>query len=104
MNVHYSTNKMKRILTNPRLMKKHYTKIYDKLGIRLSELRVAESLADISTDPPPRRHKLKGLLKDCWGVNVSRNFRIIVQPHGEYNEYDINTIKEIIIKDIEDYH
>lgn len=104
MEIHYSTRKMEKILTNPRLIKKHYSKIHHKLVIRLSELRAAESLADITTSPPPRRHKLKGSFKECWGIDVSRNYRIIVQPEGEYDEHDLNTIKEIIIIDIDDYH
>lgn len=95
---------MEKILENQRLIKRYYSKYYKKLIIRLSELRVAASLADISSDPPPRRHKLTGNFKGCWGIDVSRNYRIIVQPFGEYNEDDLNTIKEIVIKDIGDYH
>ncbi|SFM28520.1 proteic killer suppression protein [Gracilibacillus orientalis] len=104
MNILYSSRKLEKILNNPRLIKKQYNKLYDKLSIRLSELRAANSLEDISCDPPPRRHKLKGTFSDCWGINVSKNYRIIIQPHGEYNENDLKTINEILIKDIEDYH
>lgn len=104
MIIYYSSSRMEKILTNPRLIKKHYSKICDKLMIRISELRVAETLADISPKPPPRRHKLSGQFKDCWGIDVSKNYRIIVQPKGEYIENELNTIKEVIIKDIGDYH
>lgn len=104
MNIQYSSNKLEKILTNQRLIRKHYSNIHNKLSVRLSELRAANSLADIPNIPPPRRHKLTGTLKECWGIDVSKNYRIIVQPVGEYNELEINTIKEIEIKDIEDYH
>lgn len=104
MKIHYSSRKLQKILTDRRLIKKHYAKFHHRLEIRLSELRAANSLADISNHPPPRRHKLSGSYKDCWGVDITRNYRIIVRPVSEYNINDLTTIKEVMIIDIDDYH
>lgn len=104
MNIIYSSRKLEKILTNPRLIKKHYNILSQSLMVRLSELRAANSLAEISCNPPPRRHKLRGELNGCWGVDVSRNYRIIIMPQAEHNEYDPKTITDILIKDIADYH
>ena len=104
MRISYSTSRLEKILTNERLIKRHYTKQHIRLRNRISELRAAVSLADIPSDPPPRRHKLTGSLKGCWGIDISRNFRIIIKPQGSYDEHDLNTITDCLIIDIEDYH
>lgn len=104
MKIHYSSKKLEKILTDPRLIKKEYSDYYKKIISRLSELSVAESLFDIPEVPPPRRHKLKGEYKNCWGIDYYTHFRIIIRPTGEYDINDLKSITEIIIIDLEDYH
>ena len=104
MKLSYSTRKLEKILTNERLIKKEYTSFYPKICNRISELRAAVCLNDISNYPPPRRHKLSGNKLDCWGVDISKNFRIIVKPIGDYNSEDLTSIVEIEVVTLEDYH
>ncbi|PKM67565.1 MAG: plasmid maintenance system killer protein [Firmicutes bacterium HGW-Firmicutes-2] len=104
MNIEYSSNKLEKILTNPRLLKKHYSKDFKRLSIRLSELRAANNLSDIPEVPPPRRHKLHGEWTDCWGIDYSKNYRIILRPIGEFDLENIKSITEIEIIDLLDYH
>jgi proteic killer suppression protein len=104
MNIEYSSNKLEKILTNPRLLKKHYGKDFDRLSMRLSELRAANSLFDIPEVPPPRRHKLYGEWEKCWGIDYSKNYRIILRPIGNFDLDDLKTINEIEILDLLDYH
>lgn len=104
MILHYSSNKDKRIFENERLIKKYYGKDAEKISNRLSELRAANNLEEISPEPPPRRHKLDHDRKDCWGIDYSPNDRIIIKPYGEYDIENLKTIKEIKILSLEDYH
>ncbi len=104
MNIEYSSNKLEKILTNPRLLKKHYGKDFNRLSMRLSELRAANSLFDIPEVPPPRRHKLYGEWENCWGIDYSKNYRIILRPIGNFDLDDLKTINEIEILDLLDYH
>ncbi|MEK3727211.1 MULTISPECIES: type II toxin-antitoxin system RelE/ParE family toxin [unclassified Lysinibacillus] len=104
MNISYTTGKLEKILTNERLIKREYTQIYKNVMNRLSELRTANNLEEIPHIPPPRRHKLNGDYDDCWGVDVSKNFRIILKPTGDWNELDLKTITSIEILTISDYH
>lgn len=104
MEIHYSTTKQEKILTDVRLLKKYYSSDFTKIINRLSELRVANNLNEIPDLPPPRRHKLKGNFKNCWGIDYSKNSRIIIKPVGEYDINDLTSIKEIIILELEDYH
>lgn len=104
MEIHYSSTKQEKILTDVRLLKKYYSKDYVKISNRLSELRIANNLNEIPDVPPPRRHKLKGDLKDCWGIDYSKNYRIIIKPVGEFDINDLTSISEILIVDFDDYH
>lgn len=100
----YSSKKLEGILTNPRLIKKYYGVDATRLMNRLSELRAALSLEMIPNVPPPRRHKLTGDFKDCWGIDFSANRRIIIAPIGEFLLDDLSTIKKIQVLILDDYH
>lgn len=104
MRLEYSSNKLKRILEDERLISKYYSKISTALKNRLTELRAAECLNDIPENPPPKRHKLMGDYNNCWGVSVSKNFRMILEPIGEYDINDLSSIHSVKILKIEDYH
>jgi len=104
MDIEYANAKMKKTLESSVLIGKRYGHIRGKLEIRLSELQMAECLSDITPEPPPRRHKLKGDKSDCWGIDVSKNWRIVVKPIGDFDSEDLSTIAGIQIISIEDYH
>lgn len=104
MELHYSSNKDKKIFQDERLIKKYYGRDWEKISNRLSELRSANNLEEIPPVPPPRRHKLKNDKNDCWGIDYSPNDRIIIEPYGKFDIEDLKTIREIKIIKLEDYH
>lgn len=104
MVIKYSSRKLEKKLTDLRLLKKYYSNDYIKIRNRLSELQAANNLSEIPECPPPRRHKLNGNLQDCWGIDYSKNDRIIIRATGKYDMNDISSIVEIEIVDLEDYH
>jgi len=105
MILHFSTSKEEKILCNERLLNRHYNKVHAiRIKSRLTELQGANNLSEIPQIPPPRRHKLKGDFNDCWGIDYSPNFRIIIEPYGIYDIDDLTTITEVKILTLEDYH
>ena len=104
MKLHYSSTKLKKILTDVRLLNKHYGQHHIKIRNRLSELKLANNLSEIPVTPPPRRHKLKANYNGCWGIDYYMNFRIVIEPIGIYDINDISSIIEINIVCLEDYH
>ena len=104
MIIHYSTSKLEKILTDKRLLKRYYSNDYVKISNRMSELKAANNLNDIPDVPPPRRHKLSGDRKYCWGIDYSKNDRIVICPCGMYEINDLTTITEIEILELEDYN
>ena len=103
MTIHYADKKQEKILTSERLIIRKYGRLSDGIINRLSEMRAAICLEEISCFPPPRRHKLVGV-QNVWGLDVSKNYRILITPYGEYNENDLSTITEVTVLRIEDYH
>lgn len=104
MIISYSSNRLKKILSDPRLIKKYYSNNYKKINNRLSEMQAVNNLSEIPECPPPRRHKLYGNYKDCWGIDCSKNYRIIIRPVGKFDINNLSSICEIEIIDLEDYH
>lgn len=105
MILHFNSSKDEKILCNERLLHRHYNKAHAKrIKSRLTELQSANNLGEIPQVPPPRRHKLKGEYADCWGIDYSPNYRIIIQPCGKYDINMLDTIKEVRILKLEDYH
>lgn len=104
MDIEFASTRMGKDLSSRRRIAKQYGHIQIGLENRLSELWAADSLGDITPEPPPRRHKLTGDRADCWGINVSKNWRLVLQPIGEYDPDDLHTITKVKIVSIEDYH
>lgn len=104
MIIHYADKKLEKILTDKRLLKKYYSNDFTRICNRLSEMKAANNLGEIPEVPPPRRHKLSGNMKNCWGIDYSRNDRFIICPYGRYDINDLATVTEIEILDLDDYH
>lgn len=105
MKLHFNSSKDQKILCNERLLNRHYNKRHATcIKSRLTELQSANNLGEIPQVPPPRRHKLSGQLKNCWGIDYSPNYRFIIEPYGIYDINDLTTITEIKIIKLEDYH
>ena len=105
MELHYRSSKDEKILCDERLLHRYYKKAHaNNIKSRLTELEGANNLSEIPQIPPPRRHKLNGKYNDCWGIDYSPNYRIIIEPCGIYDINDLTTITQIKILALEDYH
>lgn len=104
MEINYSSNKLEKILCDEKLINKEYGKFAQGVKSRMSELRAANSLDEIPNFPPPRRHKLQPHSKNIWGVDCSKNYRIVFIANGNFDKNDLSSIKSIKILRLEDYH
>ena len=103
MKIEFRTKKLEKILTDDRLIKKHFSSIYFGLKNRLTELQAVRNLSLISHNPPPRKHKLSGIYEGYWSVDVSKNYRLLFTvPNKDIIKE--NQITEIIIEEITDTH
>lgn len=81
-----------------------------KLQQRMTELKAAETLSDISHLPPPRCHELTGNRAGQFSVDLEQPYRLLFIPADDPIPYredkgiDLALVKEIEIIDIEDPH
>ena len=96
-------NKLKEAFKSERELNATYGKeLARNILKRISVLECANSLAMVPDVPPTRRHKLTGKFKGCWGIDISKNYRLIIKPIVETE--NLSEIKEVDIIDIVDYH
>lgn len=96
-------NKLKKAFKSERELNATYGKeLARNILKRISVLECANSLAMVPDVPPTRRHKLTGKFKGCWGIDISKNYRLIIKPIVETE--NLSEIKEVDIIDIVDYH
>jgi proteic killer suppression protein len=81
-----------------------------KIRQRLAELAAANTLAEMSTLPPPRCHQLTENLDEKFAVDISRNERLVFEvahnpaPRKQDGGIDLAQVTEIVVLRIEDYH
>ena len=103
----YSNNKVRKIIEDPsKLQKTVGFEIGRSVKKRLNELQSAnnfnEYLTRIALGKP---HPLEGDLDKCYGIHVTGNYRLIVEPITE--SLDMESLKEckiIDIKGVVEYH
>lgn len=104
MRLEYRDNKLKRICTDEREMRKRCSDIEAKLKARLAALRRAETAGDLmELDPLGDWHPLSADLKSDWAGKVRGNERILVTPIGEFE--DARDATAVLILSVRtDYH
>ena len=81
MELTYKNDRLQNICENPKynkeLVKKYGIEVAKKLPQRIKELKAFNSLNDVPTNPPFRRHKLTGNRSGQFAVNVDNQYRLI---------------------------
>ena len=106
MRISFSSRKLEKQLTDERQMKQAYGDLAGRLKLRLDLLRAVNTLADVSHQPPPRRHKLEPPWEGHYAVDISGNWRLIFRPVGMAGKdhADLQNISAVEITKIVDYH
>lgn len=109
MELTYKTTKLQKLCEDPsnnsELVKKYSAEVANKLPRRIKELKAFNSLNDVPTSLPHRRHKLSGNLKDCFAVNITRQYRLIFrQKENNIIIEDLREIKEIEIMEVSKHY
>jgi proteic killer suppression protein len=81
-----------------------------KVRTRLTELRAAENLNQISFLPQARLHPLKGDRNGQFAVDVKQPYRLVFKPNHTPvpvkpdGGVDLLKVTDLLILDVEDYH
>lgn len=109
MELTYKTIKLQKLCENPscnrELVKKYGNEVASKLPRRVKELKAFNSLNDVPTFPPYRRHKLSGNLKEYFAINIIGQYRLIFrQKENNIIIEDLREIKEIEIMEVSKHY
>ena len=109
MELTYKTDKLQKLCEdknyNEELVKKYGVEVAKKLPKRIKELKAFNSLNDVPTSLPYRRHKLSGDLKDYFAVNITSQYRLIFrQKENNIIIEDLRKIREIEIMEVSKHY
>ena len=111
VDIFFKSNKLAKVLNAEASLKKEYgAKNAKQIRLRMAVLAAANTLADVPTTPPDRRHQLKGDYRGCFAVDVEHPFRIVFEPADDVppvkadGGLDLGKITAITILEIVDYH
>ena len=114
MEIHVGNNRLRASLADEAARTRRYGRpMSKKLGLRLSALRAAESLADFwpPSSGPERCHELKGDLAGLFSIDLKHPYRLLFRPVGPAVPADRSdeqqrwkTITAVDIVAIEDTH
>jgi proteic killer suppression protein len=100
----------KRLLDPTETVKAFGMPIAKRISQRLREFEAAENLEVLRFFPAANCHELKGQNAGQLSVDISANYRLIIQPADdppplkEDGGLDWSAVTEILILDIVDYH
>lgn len=109
MKLTYKNNKLQKLCEEPvyekELTKKYGVQVAKNLPKKIMELKSFNSVADIPTSLPYRRHKLSGNYKDFFAINITPQYRLIFkQSVNNIVIVDLKEIKEIEIVEVSKHY
>lgn len=106
MKIKFDNLKVEALFMDFHLMSKKKGKDFTKMvKKRYEQLKAAETFADYLSTGLGRPHALTENKKGMFGVTITKNIRLIVEPIIDDLTYEsLMKCKEVIIKGAEDYH
>jgi len=106
MEIEFVNSRIKTIAEkHSKAIKKYGKERADKIMIRLNELKAAETLLDIKNLPQTELEPLKYERSGQFSIKTVKQYRIIIEPIGDYEINKLNTIKKVKILNLDlDYH
>lgn len=81
MEITFRTSKIARTFNSGRLLQRTYgSRMAKVIKIRLTTLMGAETLDQVPTTPPDRRHQLRGDRDEQYAVDLVHPYRLIFEP------------------------
>ena len=111
MDIVFKTSKLQKECNDFRLLQKVYGERRARLiRRRLDELRAADTLAEISSLPPPRMHQLKGERQGQISLDLDHPYRLLITvannpvPKKDNGSINLSKVTAVMILSVEDTH
>ncbi len=109
--IRFKSRKLAKVFNSEKeLFREYGIRLGTLIKRRMSVLRAAPTLEDVSHRPPERRHELKGRRKGTFAVDLEHPYRLVFKPdHNplpfkEDGGIDLRKVTAITIVGVEDYH
>lgn len=106
MQVNYSNKRIANLFEN-------YSKMQKAIGFErtkaikkhMNNIKASNNFSIYMSIGLGKPHPLEAGLKNCFGIWVTRNIRLIVEPQAEnFNVNSLKLCKSVIVKGVCDYH
>ena len=109
MNILFETDKDKAFYEDFKALRKRYGNDLAKLITRrLNEIDDFDSVGDLLDSGIGKAHYLKNNYKNCIGISLTGNYRLIVRPlydeDTDFSQLDNYSLTIVTILKVEDYH
>ena len=111
MEIRFSTSRLERIFNSERNLTREYgPRRARAIRNRLLVLEAAETLSQVSTAPPERRHQLTQNRDEQYAVDIGHPYRLVFVPdHAPIPRrpdggVDADSVTAIVITEVLDYH
>lgn len=111
MNITFRSEKLAKIFNSEKSLVREYgTENAKRIRLRMAVLVAANSLDEVPTHPPERRHELSGDRRGQFAVDLKHPQRLIIEPNHNplprkaEGGLDLRKISAITIVGVEDYH
>lgn len=103
----YKDDKVRKILCDVKLLQRKVgLEMGRKIKQRMNQLKAADNFNQYLTKIPlGKPHPLEGNLDKCFGISITANYRIVVEPlETELDIESLKNCKTLNIKGVLDYH
>lgn len=107
----FGNNRLKRLFDDEtRMIRQYGERRARALLARLTVLENADTLSDVSSQPPERRHQLTGNRDEQFAVAVDPQCRLVFDPNHDPmprrpdGGIDLDLVTAIVIVEVTDYH
>lgn len=108
MKITFAIRKLEKLANDDRRLVKEFGKLRaDKIKVRLTQLRFANTLEDVR-NLPGNYHELTGNRKGQWACDLDQPYRLVFTPHeipvDEHGRYVWMEINGVEVIEIVNYH
>ncbi len=108
MDILFNSESEKNLYNNERELKRKFGQMSKIIGKRLDQIRSTSSIAEYLNMGLGKPHFLNGNYEKCISVNLTGNYRLIIEPvYPEETSFDainLSILKIVTIVEVTDYH
>lgn len=111
MEIRFGTRRLERVFSSERDVRRMYgAAMAQVIRRRIALLVMADSLTEVPSLPPARRHSLSGIRRGQYAIDLAHPYRLIFEPNHnpvpfrEDGGVDTDRVTSITILEVVDYH